>query len=74
MATQTIRQHETQSIPGISRKNIERFGDFITALGEFLGPYLCAPFVAYAEGQRPESISPMEKAGIDAYRWEIHLP
>ena len=68
MAAQTIRQREANAIPGVSRKTIERIGEFISVVGEVLMINIRAPFVAYAQGKRPESFSPREKAVIDPYR------
>ena len=73
MATHTIRQAESIAIPGISRKNIERIGEFISAVAEDLRVHVGIPFGNYSEGKPPESVSPMEKAVFDVYRWG-HLP
>ena len=73
MATQIIRQRETSAIPGISGDKIERVREFISAVGEVLRLGIGAAFGTYAEVKRPESFSPTERAGIDAYRWGMHL-
>ena len=69
MATQTIPQQETTAIPGISRKNIERAGELISAVGEVLSLFISAPFGTHPEVKPPESMTPTEKAVTDAFRW-----
>ncbi len=73
MATQIIRQQETRAIPGVPRINRERVGEFFSALGEVVRLHIGAPYGTYAVGKLPESISPTEKAVIDAYSWGMHL-
>ena len=73
MATQIIQQRETRGIPEVSRINRGRVGEFFSALGEVIRLHIGAPYGTYAVGKPPESISPTEKAVIDAYGWGMHL-
>ena len=73
MATQIIRQQETRAIPRVPRINIERVGKFYSALGEVIRLHVGTPFGTYAVGRPSGSISPTEKAVIDAYSWGMHL-
>ena len=73
MATQTIRQQETTAIPGISRKNIERAGEHISAVGKVLSLFIFAPLGTHPEVKLSESMTPMEKAVTDAFRWGVPL-
>ncbi len=73
MATQIIRQRETRAIPGVPRINRERVGEFFSAVGSVLRLHNGAPHETHALGKSAGSISPTEKAVIDAYRWGMHL-
>ncbi len=73
MATQIIRQQETGAIPGVPRINRERIREFFSAVGSVLRLHIGAPFGTYAVGKPSGSISPTEKAVIDAYGWGMHL-
>ena len=71
MATQIIRQQGANAIPGISRNNVERVGEFIGVVGEVLRLHFGAPFGTYAEWKFPENFSPREKSIVDTFRWGI---
>lgn len=73
MATQIIRQQETRAIPGVPRMNREGVGEIFSAVGEVLRLHIGTPFGLRAEEKPTESISPMEKAVIDAFRLGVPL-
>ncbi len=73
MATQIIRQQETRAITAVPRINRERVGEFFSAVGSALRLPIGAPYETYAVGKSAGSISPTEKAVIDAYGWGMRL-